>query len=99
VYDAAVTACPFSQAAKNFAVVSMTSDALGGPVFTDAGPPEPPAPELPPSADTRLYAPYPAPDTITANTLPMTVAFTPLRMAQSSPRYQSLDCMGRGGKL
>ncbi len=49
VYDAALSAAPFSQAAKNASVVSLTSSASGGPDFFSADAPPPP-----PTADTML---------------------------------------------
>lgn len=85
MYVAASAASPFAQAAKNFAEVSLTSAPLGGPLFTGAGPPALPL-SLPSSALTTLNAPYPAPPTITANTLPMMAAFAPLRIARNPPR-------------
>ncbi|CAM5665706.1 hypothetical protein STENM223S_09507 [Streptomyces tendae] len=81
MYPAAAAASPFSQAAKNFSVVSATSSALGGPLRgSDAE-----APGVPSSADTRLYAPYPAPPTITAHTPPMTATLTPLPIGSPLP--------------
>ena len=76
VYDDAVAESPFSQAAKNFSVVSRTSSAPGGPVCFAALPPSPL------SAVTKLYAPYPAPPTIAANTPPTMATLTPLRMTR-----------------
>lgn len=73
VYWAALAAFPCSQAAKNSALVSLTSSLDGGPVFTLS----PLASEPPAIADTMLNAPYPAPPTITANTPPTMAVLAP----------------------
>lgn len=50
MYEAAVVASPFSQAAKNFSLVSATSSLSGGPLLASEDPEPPPSS----SADTTL---------------------------------------------
>lgn len=54
VYEAACSACPFSQAPKNASLAFLTSSRSGGPDFLASDVPPPPSP---PTADTMLYAP------------------------------------------
>ncbi|GAA3231058.1 hypothetical protein GCM10020256_45220 [Streptomyces thermocoprophilus] len=86
VYDAASVASPCDQAAKNAADVSRTSSPLGGPLRrTGAGSPTSTPPPSPFNAVTMLYAPYPAPPIITANTEPTIAPLTPLRIPRALP--------------